>query len=259
MSLIYEERPSDSPYIETITHGWTVADDAPVRPAECHWHMVFVRHHGRVRPVVVGPLTTSGVARWKAEAEILWVKFKLGVCMPHLPLRNFLDVETILPEASSRSFWLKGSVWQIPDFENIDTFIDRLARAEILTHDPVVPAALAQGPGIRNQGSGTLEYDNVIHKRQTEATGSLTIVEHQPPEMAPRTVRHRFVRATGLTQSYIRQMQRAQQAAALLQQGTSIADTVYELGYFDQPHLTRSLKRFIGHTPAQIARLNTPT
>ena len=71
-------------------------------------------------------------------------------------------------------------------------------------------------------------------------------------------MRHRFARATGLTQTHIRQFRRAQQAAALLHQGVSILDTVYETGYFDQPHLTRSLKRFIGHTPAQITQLNKP-
>ncbi len=38
----------------------------------------------------------------------------------------------------------------------------------------------------------------------------------------------------------------------LLQQGVSIVDTVDQAGYADQPHLTRSLKRFIGQTPAQL-------
>ena len=56
----------------------------------------------------------------------------------------------------------------------------------------------------------------------------------------------------------IRQMKRAQHAQALLQQGVSILDTVDEAGYFDQPHLTRSLKQFIGYTPAQIIRLSQP-
>ncbi len=36
----------------------------------------------------------------------------------------------------------------------------------------------------------------------------------------------------------------------------SILDTVERAGYFDQPHLTRSLKRFIGQTPAQIITRN---
>jgi AraC-like DNA-binding protein len=40
----------------------------------------------------------------------------------------------------------------------------------------------------------------------------------------------------------------------LLQQGVSILDTVYEVGYADQAHMTRSLKRLIGQTPTQIAR-----
>ena len=65
-------------------------------------------------------------------------------------------------------------------------------------------------------------------------------------------MRLRYLRATGLTQSHIRQVERAQRAAAHLRQGRSIPDTVYEVGYFDQPHMTRSLKQWIGHTPAQI-------
>ncbi|HEV8194086.1 MAG TPA: AraC family transcriptional regulator [Ktedonobacterales bacterium] len=41
-------------------------------------------------------------------------------------------------------------------------------------------------------------------------------------------------------------------ATALLEQGVPISDVIYQAGYFDQPHLTRSLKRFMGQTPAQI-------
>jgi hypothetical protein len=222
MSIIYEERTSDSPYVETITRGWTASDGSTIRPAEVHWHMVFVRHNVRVQPLVVGPWTSAGVASWREGAEILWIKFKLGTFMPHLPPRDFLDVETVLPGAASQSFWLNGSAWQFPDYDNVETFVDRLVREDVLVRDPVVN----------------------------------DVLQDQPPEMASRTVRHRFSRATGLTQSHIHQFERAQRAAALLQQGASILDTVYEVGYFDQPHLTRSLKQWIGHTPAQIIRMS---
>jgi methylphosphotriester-DNA--protein-cysteine methyltransferase len=67
-----------------------------------------------------------------------------------------------------------------------------------------------------------------------------------------RTIQRRFLQATGLTQGAARQIERARYATHLLQQGTSIPDTVFEAGYFDQPHLTRSLKCLIGQTPAQI-------
>src|SRR5688572_8622417 len=108
MSIIFEERMSDSPYVETITHGRTASDGSSVRPAECHWHMVLVRVDGRIRPLVVGPLKTAGVVSYTEGAEILWVKFKLGTYMPHLPAKDFLDIEMYLPRAASNSFWLKG-------------------------------------------------------------------------------------------------------------------------------------------------------
>jgi hypothetical protein len=43
-------------------------------------------------------------------------------------------------------------------------------------------------------------------------------------------------------------------AAALLERGVPVLDVVHEAAYFDQSHMTRSLKRFLGQTPARIAR-----
>ena len=218
MSIISEERRSDSPYVESVTRGWTVSDGSAIRAAEINWHMVFVKHSGGLHPLVVGPLTRSGMASWGEGAEILWIKFKLGVFMSRLPTRDLLDGEKALPDASGRRFWMNGAAREFPDYENVETFIARLVRKDDLVRDPVVSAAL----------------------------------QDQLPEMSPRTVRHRFLRATGQTQNHIRQFERAQRAATLLRQGVPILDTIFEAGYFDQPHLTRSLKQFIGYTPAQL-------
>jgi methylphosphotriester-DNA--protein-cysteine methyltransferase len=64
------------------------------------------------------------------------------------------------------------------------------------------------------------------------------------------------LQATGLTLATIRQIKRARLAVTLLEQGVSILDAVNHAGYADQPHLTRSLKRYIGQTPAQIVRMS---
>jgi hypothetical protein len=221
MSIIFKERSSDSPFVESITHGWTARDGYAIRPAEFCWHMVIVRHHGKQQLLVVGPWSTAGTATWVEGAEILWIKFKPGTFLLHLPPRKFRDSETILPGATSNSFYLNGSAWQFPDYENADTFLDNLARDDVLDRDPVVKAVL----------------------------------KGQPPNVSSRTVRHRFLRATGIPQITIQQMKRAQHAEALLRQGVSILDTVFEAGYYDQPHLTRSLKRYVGYTPAEIARV----
>jgi AraC-like DNA-binding protein len=56
-----------------------------------------------------------------------------------------------------------------------------------------------------------------------------------------------------LTQGAVRQIERARSAAVMLREGVSILDTVVELGYSDQPHLTRALKYYAGMTPGQLA------
>jgi hypothetical protein len=224
MSFIVENRPSDSSFVETVMHGHTAGDGVAIRPAECNWHMVLVRVDGQTQFRVVGPHTTAGELPYIAGVELLWIKLKLGTFMPHLPVADFRDGEIALPDAASASFWLKGSAWQFPTYENADTFVSKLVRQGMLNHDPIVAAVL-----------------------QGQLAG---------PELAARTLRHRFQHATGLSHNDIHQIHRAQRAAALLQHGVPILDAVDELGYYDQPHLTRALKRWVGHTPAQIAKLH---
>ena len=142
--------------------------------------------------------------------------------MPDLPPGSLLNRDAILPAAASRSFWLNGSTWQLPDFENAETFVARLVRDGLLVREHVVD----------------------------------TVLQSRPVAFSSRTVRRRFLLTTGLTPTTIQQIERAQQAATLLADGVAILDTVYQLGYADQPHMTRSLKRFIGQTPVQIVRAN---
>jgi methylphosphotriester-DNA--protein-cysteine methyltransferase len=80
------------------------------------------------------------------------------------------------------------------------------------------------------------------------------VLQGNPHDISPRSVQYRFVQATGLTHRMIRQIERARQAAALLEAGWSIPTVIYAAGYYDQPHLTRAMKRFTGQTPVQIAR-----
>jgi AraC-like DNA-binding protein len=154
----------------------------------------------------------------------LVIKFKLGVFLPGMSARNYLDDAALLPQAANRSFWLHRSTWQMPDYQNADTFVDWLVRDDAVQFNPVVSAAL----------------------------------QDQPLPAAARTLRHHFLQTTGLSQSRIRQIERARLAMTLLQQDVSILDVVHRLGYADQPHLTRSLKRFMGYTPTQVMGWRLP-
>jgi AraC-like DNA-binding protein len=73
-----------------------------------------------------------------------------------------------------------------------------------------------------------------------------------------RSVQRRVARATGLSRRLIAQIERAEAAAAMLMNGSSIGDVVSDLRYADQAHLTRSVRRFIGQTPSEIVRSPAP-
>lgn len=71
--------------------------------------------------------------------------------------------------------------------------------------------------------------------------------------LTARSVQRRVATSTGLTLGAIRQIERARHAAALLQAGSMPAQhVVHHLGYYDQPHMARSLSRFIGRTATDL-------
>jgi AraC-like DNA-binding protein len=66
-------------------------------------------------------------------------------------------------------------------------------------------------------------------------------------------VQRRIVTTTGLARGAIRRIERARQAAVLIREGQPAQQVAHSLGYFDQPHLARSLARFVGRTATQLA------
>ena len=221
MDYFSEGRLSDSPYIEMIWQGRVQNNYAPVCPADTRWNLLITRQNGKVRVCVEGA-TTQAVFKYQPEGgDFFVIKFKLGTFMPYLLPRHLLNGDSILPQAAHKSFWLNGFAWEFPDYDNAEVFVERLVHNDLLIRDPVVKAVL----------------------------------QNEPQDMSFRTVRRRFLHTTGLTYNAIQQIELAQRANVLLEQGISILDTVDQAGYADQPHLTRSMKRFIGFTPSQIARV----
>jgi AraC-like DNA-binding protein len=72
------------------------------------------------------------------------------------------------------------------------------------------------------------------------------------PAVSGRTVERRFRAVTGLTRGGIRQIERARRAAELLALGEPAADVATKLDYFDESHLARALRSYIGRTAGQL-------
>jgi AraC-like DNA-binding protein len=218
MIFHFDERPSDSPYIERVWSSRSERAGSFSSIAASHWEMVVTRRNGAAFLTVRGPETRATPLSVAADGEWLGIRFKLGTVMPHLPASGLVDRGLNLPEATSRSFWLHGAAWEFPTYDNADTFVDRLVCEGLLVREPLVGAALA---------------------------GEVT-------DYSLRTAQRHFLRATGLTHSAIRQIERARYATFLLRQGVPILEVVLAAGYFDQPHLTRALRHYIGRTPAHL-------
>ncbi len=219
--LSFEDRLSDSPFVERIWVSRSERAGQFLSIAAGYSEMVVTRHRGQTFLTIRGPETTPTTLDCPAEGVWLGIRFKLGTFLPQLPPETLRDRKDVtLSGATTRSFWLNGSAWDYPNFENVDTFVARLVRKGVIRRDAAVDALLDGEPRISSLRS---------------------------------TQRH-FVRATGITYAAFRKIERARHATNLLRQGVPILDVVHRAGYFDQPHLTRSLKKLIGQTPAEIAR-----
>ncbi len=200
MLIIFEDRLSDSPVIERVWRSHSETAGTFHSMASCTWGMVVTRHEGKTFLTVRSPETMATVTDCPADGEWIGIQFKLGTFMPILPtssLRNRNDVT--LPGLSSRTFCLNGYRWEYPSFENV-------------VQQPVKRGLIAKDSGV--------ETAQVDCRRKHSL----------------RTEQRHFLRVTGMTQTTVRQIERARRATYLLKHGASILQVVYDLGYYDQAH-----------------------
>jgi hypothetical protein len=218
MPLENEDRPSASPYVHRVwrSHASGVARMTSI--ATSTWELVFWEHEGRLHAAARGPETTASSVEVPDGSASFGITFAHGTSMPHLPPARLVDSARESPHATADSFVLRGAHWIVPDFDSAEQFVARLVREGVVVRDPLVDEVVAGGLA----------------------------------DVGTRSVQRRIAAATGLTQGSIRQIERARQAAVLLGEGAPPLDVVARFGYYDQPHLARSLARFIGRTATEL-------
>lgn len=223
MVFLIDTRPADSPQVEQIWRARSLNPGTFISVASNHWEMVVTYRDASPCSITVrGPETHPTHLTYAMGGEWFGIRFRLGTLLPCLPVCTLVDRAVSLPVDGSDTFQLHGAAWTCPDFDTADAFINRLVRTGVLAGDPLVAALLRGDAG----------------------------------DIATRSAQRRFQQATGMSQRTVRQISRARQAMRLLQQGASILDAVHEAGYYDQAHLSRSMKRWLGHTPSQLKAEN---
>jgi hypothetical protein len=182
------------------------------------WGPVFWQEEGRQQAAIVGPETRTCVAPVPRDVCFVGIQFTVGTSLRMADTTSFVDGGILLPDVRSRSFWLDGRRWKTPDADDAELLVDHLVRHGVIVRDPVVAEVLGGDRSALNL----------------------------------RTVERRFRAATGLTRGAAAQIERARTGARLLAGGSPVADVVERLGYYDEPHLARMLRRYVGRSAQQL-------
>lgn len=215
----FDYRTDLPPIVHRVWRTRSVPKPDFVSIAMPHWQLVFMRHADGSRSIVArGPETIATRVPIPPDTEFLGIQFALGAFLSNHPVTGLVDSDAPISMISKHGFWLNGMPFEIPTFETIDVFVDRLVRSGSLIQDPIVEQTL----------------------------------QRTPVALTDRSIQRRFIKSTGITYSTMRQMQRADRAVVQLRRGVPILDVVDGEGFSDQAHLTRSLRRFLGTTPGSI-------
>ncbi|MER6824435.1 helix-turn-helix domain-containing protein [Streptosporangium sp. NPDC000563] len=182
------------------------------------WGLVFWEQAGRTYTSITGPETRTGTAPVPEGATFTGIEFAVGTSLRAVPTPTLVDGGIELPDTTRRTFRLDGARWETPGPDDAEALVDGLVRAGIVVRDPLV----------------------------------VEVLRGHRPAVSGRTVERRFRAATGLTRGVVRQIERARTATELLAAGDPAADVVAKLDYFDEPHLARALRSYVGRTVRQL-------
>jgi hypothetical protein len=182
------------------------------------WGLVFWEQDDRAHAAVTGPETRTGTAPVPEGATFTGIEFAVGTSLRAAPTAALVDGGIELPDTTRRAFRLDGSRWETPGPDDAEALVTALVRAGTVVRDPLVT----------------------------------DVLRGHRPAVSPRTVERRFRAATGLTHGAVRQIERARTAAELIAAGDTAPGVVAKLGYFDEPHLARALRAYVGRTAGQL-------
>jgi hypothetical protein len=215
-----QSRLLDSPIAKSVSL-WRFDSDGEVlmQPDNC-WDIAILRSDGRATVLRTGMTTRPDRVSHRAGDEILTVSFRPESFMPLLPGEVMRNAAVVLENFGRKDFSIGGDIREMPNFENAEMFVERLRRDGIVECNPVVASVLGA----------------------------------KPQAISERTLQRHFLRTTGLTYKHFTLIERAQEAAALLQMGRTAVDVAFALGFADQAHLINSVRQIMGQTPGEMMR-----
>jgi AraC family transcriptional regulator len=219
-------------------------------------------HHARRGEVIVFPATLEHWVRWQEQAEFLLLFLDpdlLTRVSDELASRHSVEMmaseqERADPLLLQVVLALKAEIDEgmVASSSLYAESLTTTLAAHLLRHYTVWKPP-SQGTGQTHPASTLRHVIEYIHDNLDQP---LTLAElSQVAGMSPYHFARTFKQTTGVPPHQYVLNARVERARGLLLQGKlTIAEIASQVGFFDQSHLTRSIKRLVGVTPKSLLR-----
>jgi hypothetical protein len=211
-------RTSHHPWIDTVWQTVCLSDGIYKATPDGSWDLILsVAPDGQAMVFLSGQATEPVDVPYCACEHSVVISFAA-----HVYLAQDKEVRTgaairLLPVDDDK-FNLDGVELPLPTFSNAEQLVEKMVDANLLRSDDMVAKAFTATPKAASK----------------------------------RSVQQHFKKTTGITQKDFQLIRRAQDAVRRLKAGEKPAAVAAELGYTDQPHMTKSIKKIMGHLPSDL-------
>ncbi|MFI6513750.1 hypothetical protein ACIBCT_39625 [Streptosporangium sp. NPDC050855] len=222
MALRFEHRGTeiDASVVDRVWRTRSDVEGTMTSAARTCPHVILSRTRGRLFVGLRGPETRATTAPVPPDTEFLGIRFALGAVLRPHPAASITDGYVPFPVTGSGRVVIGGEEWEAPTYENVEHFVRRLQDAGLLVRSRLGDEQHVAG----RPGAGPTR----------------------------RTLQRRHRAITGLSQTAVTQIDRANAAAMMLGDGHDWHRVVETLGYFDQAHLAHALRRYVGCTAREL-------
>jgi len=216
MAQRHQKHPTSHPYIDTIWTTQNLTDGVYTATPDGSWDLISCRNEDGSRfAFFAGQATKPQQVPYKAHTSSLVISFAAHVYLTDIKARRLTDTTIMLTNADADHFLLSGVKFAFPTVDTAEELVDAL-----IAH-------------------GHIQSDEVVENAEKYAASQRTIQRH-------------FSQSAGMTKKQLEQVKQAQRAVRLLKNGLNPATVAAEVGYHDQAHMSRSLRRIMGTTPGDV-------
>jgi hypothetical protein len=217
MSQVHTRRSSPHPWIDTVWQTICRTDGVYKATPDGSWDLILsIKPGGQTVVFLTGQATEPVDVPYSEGEESVVISFAAHVYLTEDEVRTGPQLRSL--EVAGDSFVLDGVALPLPSFTNAEELTGRMIEAGLLRSDDVVARAFTTTPKAASK----------------------------------RSIQQHFKKATGITQKDFQLIRRAQEAVRRLKAGEKPAAVAADLGYSDQSHMIKSIKKIMGHLPSNL-------